>query len=52
VKSVTQHPTTGEIVYHQGAKETWWSNTIRFVGDRDDITVEDRLYKVRWEIER
>lgn len=37
VKSVSEHPQTGEVVYHQGTKETWWSDRIRFVGDREDI---------------
>ena len=50
VKSMTQHPTTGEIVYHQGTPNTWWSNIIRFVGPRKSITLPDRhLYKVRWD---
>lgn len=50
VKSVSEHPQTGEIVYHQGTPENWWSDTIRFVGDRNDIQLEGRrLYKIRWD---
>lgn len=50
VKSVTEHPQTGEIVYHQGTPENWWSDTIRFIGDREAIRLPDqRLYKVRWD---
>lgn len=50
VKSVCDHPQTGEIVYHMGTKDTWWSDTIRFVGGRQEIQLPDRrLYKVRWD---
>jgi hypothetical protein len=50
VKSVSEHPQTGEIVYHQGAPENWWSDRIRFVGERQDIQLPGRrLYKVRWD---
>lgn len=51
VKSVTQHPVTGEVVYHQATEKNWWSDTIRFVGGRGDIRLPDeRLYKVRWDV--
>ena len=50
VKSVSEHPRTGEVVYHQGTPENWWSDTIRFVGDRENIQLPGRrLYKVRWD---
>ncbi|MEL6110211.1 MAG: DUF6528 family protein [Planctomycetota bacterium] len=50
VKSVSEHPQTGEIVYHQGTRENWWSDKIRFIGDRDSIQLKGRrLYKVRWD---
>jgi hypothetical protein len=51
VKSVSQHPTTGEIVFHQGTPEHFWSETIRFVGNRKSATLPGRrLYKVRWDV--
>ncbi|HBE68924.1 MAG TPA: hypothetical protein DDW52_12320 [Planctomycetaceae bacterium] len=50
VKSVCEHPKTGEIVYHQGTPENWWSDTIRFIGAREDIQLPgQRLYKIRWD---
>ncbi|QEF97918.1 hypothetical protein Mal15_19640 [Stieleria maiorica] len=50
VKSVSEHPQTGEVVYHQGTPENWWSDRIRFLGDREDIQLPGRrLYKVRWD---
>lgn len=50
VKSVTQHPTTGEIVFHQGTPEHYWSETIRFVGERKSVRLPNRrLYKVQWD---
>lgn len=51
VKSVTQNSATGEIVYHQAIEGDWASDTIRFVGERKEIIVEnERLYKVRWDL--
>lgn len=50
VKSVCEHPRTGEIVYHQATPKHWWSDTIRFVGDRKAIQLPGRrLYKIRWD---
>ena len=50
VKSATEHPVTGEIVYHMGTPEHWWSNSIRFPGKRSALRLPDqRLYKVRWD---
>ncbi|MEM6470322.1 MAG: DUF6528 family protein [Planctomycetota bacterium] len=50
VKSISEHPQTGEVVYHQGTPENWWSDTIRFLGKREKIVLPDRrLYKVRWD---
>ncbi len=51
VKSISQHPKTGELVYHQGTAKTWWSDTIRFVGKRQAVRLPNRrLYKIRWDI--
>ncbi|MFN3189217.1 MAG: DUF6528 family protein [Aureliella sp.] len=51
VKSVSTHPMTGEVVYHQGAKTTWWSDRIRFLGERESIQLPgERLYKIRWDV--
>jgi len=51
VKSVSEHPQTGEIVYHQGTPKNWWSDMIRFVGERKAVQLPGRrLYKVRWDI--
>lgn len=50
VKSVAENQQTGEIVYHQGTPENWWSDRIRFVGKRADIQLPGRrLYKIRWD---
>lgn len=50
VKSVSVHPQTGEIVYHQATPENWWSDKIRFVGEREGIRLPGRrLYKIRWD---
>lgn len=53
VKSIDQHPQTGMIVYHQGTEKTWWSDTIRFLEPERKLTLPDeRLYKVRWDVNR
>lgn len=50
IKSVSANSKTGELVYHQGAPETWWSHRIRFIGKRSTIELPDeRLYKIRWD---
>ena len=50
VKSVSEHPRTGEVVYHQGTPENWWSDRIRFIGNREEIHLPGRrLYKIRWD---
>jgi hypothetical protein len=53
VKSVDQHPQTGRIIYHQGTEKTWWSDTIRFLEPARTLQLaEERLYKVRWDVDR
>ena len=53
VKSVSEHSQTGEIVYHQGTPQNWWSDRIQFVGDRKAIQLPGRrLYKIRWDESR
>lgn len=53
VKSIDQHPQTGKIVYHQGTEKTWWSDTIHFLQPARTLKLPDeRLYKVRWDLDR
>jgi hypothetical protein len=53
VKSIDQHPRTGQIVYHQGTDKTWWSDTIRFLEPERTLQLPDeKLYKVRWDVDR
>jgi hypothetical protein len=51
VKSIDEHPATGQIVYHKAdtAAKTWWSDTIRFLNPEGAIVLPQRLYKVRWD---
>ena len=49
VKSVDEHPLTGQRIY-QKAGESWWSETIRFGESERVIELPgERLYKVRWD---
>jgi hypothetical protein len=53
VKSVDEHPATGEVVFHRGAGKNWWSDTIRFLAPARTVRLEgERLYKIRWDIDR
>ena len=55
IKSIDEHPETGRVVYHQAdaARDVWWSDKIRLLEPQRTITVVDeRLYKVRWDVER
>jgi hypothetical protein len=53
VKSVDEHPTTGAVVYHRATEKQWWSDTIRFAGSERTIRLAgERLYKVRWDVDR
>jgi hypothetical protein len=50
VKSIHRNQKTGKMVWHRGAKETWWSDTIRF--GRPEVTrvlEGEKIYKVRWD---
>jgi hypothetical protein len=55
IKSIDEHPETGRVVYQQAdaAKDVWWSDKIRLLEPERTITVADeRLYKVRWDVDR
>ncbi len=55
IKSIDEHPTTGQIVYHQAnhAEKVWWSDTIRLLSPAKTIQLPDeRLYKIRWDVVR
>ncbi|MEM7474720.1 MAG: DUF6528 family protein [Planctomycetota bacterium] len=50
VKSVSENPDSGRIVYHQGTPENWWSDMIRFTDQEKAIHLPGRrLYKIRWD---
>lgn len=54
IKSIDEHPQSGRVVYHQAdtTSEVWWSDKIRFL-DPDGVVLvaNERLYKVRWDVE-
>ena len=50
VKSIHRSRKTGKMVWHRGAKETWWSDTIRFAQPEETRALEgEKIYKVRWD---
>lgn len=49
VKSVAQHPATGETAYIQADLPEWWSERIEFLNPRRTLRLAgERLYKARW----
>ena len=49
VKSVAQHPATGETAYIQADLPEWWSERIEFLNPRGTLRMAgERLYKARW----
>lgn len=50
VKSVGDHPVTGQILM-TSAEESWWTETLRFVNpDRKIQLPGARIYKARWSV--
>ena len=50
VKSIDRSRSTGRVVWHQGSKETWWSDTIRFLNPNGTrVLGGEKIYKVRWD---
>lgn len=50
VKSVNQHPVTGEIVYVKADAPNWWSASLHFLNLKSVFTVpEEHFYKARWQ---
>jgi hypothetical protein len=52
IKSIDEHPRLDVTVYHQAAKPNWWSDRIRFLPSRTIHVPGQRLYKVRWDVDR
>lgn len=49
VKSISQHPETGQIAYIQGQGKIWWAEHLRFLNPEDTHYVPDEhFYKARW----
>lgn len=50
VKSIDRSRKTGRVVWHRGAKNTWWSDTIRRLSPDDSKVLSgEKIYKVRWD---
>ena len=51
IKSITQHPTTGQIAYTQADHPNWWTKHIRFLNPEETCSVPgEEFYKVRWNV--
>lgn len=48
VKGVAIHPDTGQVAFIEADPPEWWSARIRFVHPARTLTLDERLYKVRW----
>jgi hypothetical protein len=53
IKSMTQHPVTGQIAYTRAERPDWWTRRIRFVSPEDACAIDaEQFYKVRWNLPR
>jgi hypothetical protein len=49
VKSISLHPTTGQLVYVQAEGENWWAERLRFLNPENTLhTPGEHHYKARW----
>lgn len=49
VKSVAEHPATGETAYIKADLPDWWSERLEFLNPRRTLQLQgERLYKARW----
>lgn len=49
IKSVSIHPTTGQLAYTQAEGQNWWTERIHFLNPARTIHLPgERIYKVRW----
>ncbi len=52
VKSVSQHPQTGEVIYVQAEGENWWAERIHFAEQNKMLYQPgEHFYKARWNIQ-
>lgn len=48
LKSINDHPVTGQIVYVR-ATQSWWSDTVRFINPETSRVIPGAvIYKARW----
>jgi len=51
IKSITQHPVTGQIAFTQAERPNWWTERIRFLAPDESCSVPgEQFYKVRWNV--
>ncbi len=51
VKSLCQHPATGQVVYVQAEGEHWWAENVHFLRPEHTLHRPDaRIYKARWNV--
>ena len=51
IKSMTQHPVTGQIAYTQAERPDWWTTRIQFLNPVAALSVPgEEFYKVRWNV--
>lgn len=51
IKSITVHPTTGQIAFTEAERPEWWTTRVQFFKPNDVVTVPgEQFYKVRWNL--
>lgn len=51
IKSISQHPVTGQIAFVQADRPNWWSERIRLLDPSGSLSFTgEQFYKVRWNV--
>jgi hypothetical protein len=53
IKSIAQHPVTGQIAFTEAERPNWWTTRIQFLNPAEICSVTgEQFYKVRWNATR
>ena len=51
IKSIAQHPVTGQIAFTEAERPNWWTTRIQFLNPAETCSVgSEQFYKVRWNV--
>jgi hypothetical protein len=51
IKSIAQHPVTGQLAFTEAERPNWWTTRIQFLNPGESCSVPgEQFYKVRWNV--